>query len=145
MRSSRMRELPKGRLRKTDFAYMKKALFLLCTLILSAVITACGSLSAHIAENRKNLQRIEYGMTKAQVRELMGTESIRNYNNPYRTTMQRQGDKLIEVDYYWTDGTRDFGVEDHELSPVVFEDGKVVGVGREFWTEFVSKYEIRVR
>lgn len=67
-------------------------------------------------------------------------------SNPHRTAMQIGKDGApIEVFYYWTDGTFVDGIQDSELTPVVFVNGKVVGWGREFWMEYVRKYEIRMR
>jgi hypothetical protein len=94
--------------------------------------------------NRQNLAKLNYGMTDSEVTAIMGTETFKSRNNPYRTAMFRNNDgKQINVWYYWTDqrGYRD----DEKLTPVVFSDGKVIGWGREFWSEFVTKYEIRIK
>lgn len=85
-------------------------------------------------------------MTKEEVHEVMGTKSAGPYNNPYRTAMQYdENNEPIEVFYYWTDGSYVGGITDNELTPVVFQNGKVIGWGREFFTEFVQKYEFRFR
>ena len=54
-------------------------------------------------------------------------------NNPYKTENLEKNNKQYEVDYYLThidqaDGT----IADEELTPLVFENGRLVGKGWEF-------------
>jgi hypothetical protein len=89
-------------------------------------------------------------MTKDQVIAVMGKERLVTpdvrVSNPHRTAMHMEKDGApTEVFFYWTDGTYVDGIQDRELTPVVFKNGKVVGWGREFWMEYVRKYEIRMR
>jgi hypothetical protein len=109
-------------------------------------LAGCSSLSKFLSDNRQHLAHLEAGMSKGEVHAIMGQESARNYNNPYRTAMYpREDGKRVDVFYYWTDGSVSQGISDNELTPVVFVDGKVVGWGREFWSEFVTKYEVRIK
>lgn len=114
----------------------------LCLLLL----TSCRGAGEFLFENRQNLSHLAPGLTKVEVHAVMGQEPVRNFNNPYRTAMHFGEDgRVVEVFYYWTDGTLYNGIEDHELTPVVFIDGAVIGWGREFWTEFVTKHEVRIK
>ncbi len=115
-------------------------------LLLVFVLFGCSSLGTFALENRQNLIKLEYGMTKSEVHSVMGQKTVRSHNNPYRTAMYMSKEGLpIEVFFYWTDRTKSYGVSDNELTPVVFSNGKVVGWGREFWMEFVQKIELRIK
>lgn len=117
-----------------------RAAIIVCAVLL---LTACAN--AFISKNRANLTRLNLGMTKDEVHSVMGREGYRYQGNPYRSAMYLAADgKPVEAFYYWTDHTAN-GVPDKDLTPVVFNDGKVVGWGREFWTEYVSKYEVRIK
>jgi len=106
----------------------------------------CASAGKFIQRNRINLSHLRYGMTKAEVHGVMGQESYGSANNPYRSAMHSGKDGTsIEVFYYWTDGSWRGGITDDELTPVVFSNGALIGWGREFWTEFVNKYELRIK
>lgn len=113
--------------------------------LLSCVLLGCASYSSFTLLNRQNLTQLQLGMTKEQVHEVMGIQTFRKYNNPYRTAMGTKNDEVTEVFYYWTDGTASGGIEDNELTPVVFLNGKVIGWGREFFSEYdVEKIDIRI-
>lgn len=95
--------------------------------LVSLLVNACASqASLFIMQNRQNLTRLTYGMTKEQVTAIMGTESVGSRNNPYRSAMYLAKDnKPTEVWYYWTDDDhRGRGIRDDELTPVVFTDGR---------------------
>jgi len=77
--------------------------------------------------NRDNLMRLELDMTKEDVFRIMGKPDL---NEAYKT---EEGNKLEIFFYYtnrkWNDGniTRD------ECTPIILEDGKVIGWGEEFY------------
>jgi hypothetical protein len=120
---------------------------IIVSLLLSLTLSGCiGSLGRSVARNRNNLTLIEYGMTKEQVHSVMGQKSSRAYSNPQRTAMRvDEKGNHVEIFYYWTDGSARNGIQDSELTPIVFQNGKVIGWGREFFMEFVEKHEIRYR
>ena len=127
-------------------------------LILGAVVSGCGTVSSpdgsrsistfggFISQNRQNIARLEYGMTKAQVHETMGMASIRDYANPYSSNLYRRdnGD-VVEVLSYWTDGSYQDGISDDDLTPVVLVNNSVIGWGRTFFGDYVQKMEIKIR
>ena len=104
--------------------------------------------------------RLSIGMPKSEVEKAMGRNSDSGnevygakfvgsikVSNPYKSEILRgKGDDIFEVWYYYTDLKRNDGaITDDELSPVVFEGGKVIGWGQGFLNDAVRRYEIRVR
>ena len=112
-------------------------------------------------ENRQHVTQLSVGMTKQEVTELMGTKTATDevfvgllnggtikttVNNPYRSETLQGKDKVFEVHYYYTDVKKQDGaVTDDELTPVVFDNGKVIGWGWGFLQDNTQKYEIRIR
>jgi hypothetical protein len=113
-------------------------------------------------------------MTKTQVLEIMGTESIQTYqqsalpsgkgskkvsdeiralyrgkriNNPYKTEANRTVDGVsVEVLFYYTDQRELDGIiTDDELTPLVIEGGVLAGWGWSFLDQNVEKYRIELR
>src|ERR1041384_2570468 len=55
-------------------------------------------------------------------------------NNPYRSQKISKGDNIYEVDYYLTYVRQADGVvSDDELTPLIFQDNKLIGKGWEFF------------
>jgi hypothetical protein len=103
-------------------------------------------------QNRESLNRLTVGITKEQALSIMGTETYevewgRRINNPYRTETIRtkDGEPVLLVFYYTDVKARDDAVTDDELTPLVFEDGSLVGWGWSYLDQNVQKYEYRVR
>lgn len=90
---------------------------------------------SEISRNNKNLMTLRIGMTHEQVLQHMGQpERSEGYQWGaawlYRTAM--------------TSGI--YSTADSDFTPVVFdENGKLVGWGRNFFTEHVKRYEIKVK
>jgi hypothetical protein len=113
-------------------------------------------------------------MAKAEVLEAMGTESVQTYkksalpskkgskeisreiralyrseriNNPFRIETSQTADGVfIEILLYYTDIlTVDGAITDDELTPVVIENGVLVGWGWVFLDQNVQKYRIELR
>jgi len=140
---------------------MKGILFLLMFVGLFGCATV-DNISNLRLQNRQRLMQLEVGMTKKEVMEVMGEGTAENKvwqgafyggwatvdqaNNPYRSETLQGKDKVFLVWYYYTDvKNRDGAVTDDELTPVVFDKGKVIGWGWGFLEKNVQKYEIRVR
>ncbi|MBW2578417.1 MAG: DUF3192 domain-containing protein [Deltaproteobacteria bacterium] len=112
-------------------------------------------------------------MTKAQVLEIMGTESVQTYtksalpskkgskrisdeiralyrgkqiNNPYKTEANRTTDGTsVEILFYYIDQREfDNAITDDELAPIVIEDGVLAGWGWNFLDQNVEKYRIEL-
>jgi len=140
---------------------MKK---IICAFALAVLATGCGITSDQIrTENRQNLLKLSLGMTKQEVLGIMGTETvhmpllgfgrgwrqsdyIETINNPYKSEILPGKEKTFDVLYYYTDEKRvDGAITDDELTPLVFDDGKLIGWGQGFLDGNIQKYEIRVR
>ena len=81
---------------------------------------------------RKNLAKLNVGMTKEQAREAMEGE-------PYRVEAQGQTEWWL----YATEPPR-WRSESEFLTPLLFEDGKLVGWGKSYWTVKEQKYDIKL-
>ena len=83
--------------------------------------------------NRDNLNKLEVGMTKGQVLEIMG--------KPYRREAEGSREWLLyetkaQRGYLWT--------ESDYLTPLLIEDGKLVGWGKNFWVTKEQKYDVKI-
>jgi len=118
-----------------------KKLFLLLVLI---SIIGCVSSSEQIrTKNRENLLRLSVGMNKFDVLQIMGTQTVKSINNPYKVeTSQGKDGSLYEVLFYHTDlKARDGIITDDELTPLVFKDNKLIGWGWAFLREILPGYQ----
>jgi hypothetical protein len=128
---------------------MFRNIFILCIVVI--FLNGCVSTSQIRADNRERLINLSVGISKQEVLEIMGTETIRADNatiitNPYRTEMYRTGDSVFELVLYYTDLQKaDGAITDDELTPIVVKDGVVDGWGWSYWNDAIQKYEIRVR
>lgn len=92
-------------------------------------------LQSIIKQNNENLLLMKIGKSKDEVRKLMGPpERSEGYDWGsawlYRTAM--------------TSGI--YGTSDSDFTPIVFDqDGKVIGWGRNFFTEHIKRYEIKIK
>ncbi len=81
--------------------------------------------------NRENLNKIEVGMTKSEVREIMG--------QPY----QREVEGQMEWWLYQTN-VDPYGNMDNELTPIAFANGKLIGWGRNFYKSKTKRYDVKI-
>jgi|SRR3989344_493397 len=90
------------------------------------------------AQNKEYVQKLSTGMRKDVAKEIMGTDPAKGLfmwiDNPYRTeTLTGKDGKVYEVLYYYTDlKQRDDKITDDELTPLVFQDGNLIGWGYPF-------------
>ena len=149
-------------------------LFLLCFLTSGCIPLLIGagvgtglalskkSVSQITTINRQHLLKLSIGMTKDEAINIMGTTPMNaNYTeissrrkitrgititNPYRSEVIQGKDKSFEVIYYVTDDKNNDGaISDDELTPLVFDEGKLIGWGWGFLQDNAQKYEIRMR
>ena len=123
-------------------------------LILTVLMASCAprlTVDQVRATNRENLKQLSIGMNKSDVLTIMSTETIktrsnRTINNPYRSEILKGKDKTLEVLYYYTDLKKaDNAITDDELTPLVFDSGKLIGWGWSFLDDSIQKYEIRIK
>jgi len=127
-------------------------------LVASALLAACAAMPPDPRQlNAENIGRLETGMTRQEVDNIMGTgpwvsreriyteERLVGYldldvANPYRSeTLERGDDRYVVLYYYAMPGGMDMGfwntqyarriVPDFFLTPVVLKNDEVVGVG----------------
>lgn len=98
--------------------------------------------------NRGNLKRLAVGMTKEQAMAIMGTRTFRDEDdgdfvvpNPYRSeSYQALDGTMYELLSYYTDlNQSDYKLSKDEMTPLIFENGKLIGWG---WV-FVDKLDMR--
>lgn len=110
---------------------MKKIIII--SLFLAALVIGCEE------ENRKNLNKLEVGMTRGQVIDIMG--------NPYRREAQDNTEWLLyRTESKINDGH--YGIQNRPesgwLTPLVLEDGKLRGWGNNFWVTEEQKIGVKI-
>lgn len=100
------------------------------------------------AKNKERLKQLEYGISKKFVLKVMGRDPIRAYRgdvkvaykNPYRSEILIGKRRAFELLYYITDVKDDNGfINNDELTPLVFENGKIIGWGWDFLRKNVDR------
>ena len=104
----------------------------------------CAGLSKLRYENNKNISKLSIGMSKDEAIAIMGNKTAGGrlgepkVGNPYKSVILQGENKTLEVLYYYTEVKQAFyfrpvsRISDDELTPLVFDDGKLIGWGREF-------------
>ncbi len=117
---------------------------LLCFTLAITFIGCVSSLEKTRTQNRENLLKLSIGMTKQQTLEIMGTGSAggkfgeTRVNNPYKSEIIQPVTKQYEVLYYYTDldsaiySANPSFITDKDLTPLLFDDGILIGWGKEF-------------
>jgi outer membrane protein assembly factor BamE (lipoprotein component of BamABCDE complex) len=82
--------------------------------------------------NRSNLNKLEVGMSKEQVTKIMG--------KPY----QREVYGEEEYWFYETEKKEEYKAQNQYLTPVVFNNDKLVGWGRNYWVEKEKRYDVKI-
>ncbi len=109
--------------------------------------------------NRMNLNQLAVGMTEQEVRQRMGDGkcedtvfnpyqhvTLLSATNPYKKEILQGRNKTFELLFYYTDVKKaDNAITEDELTPLVFDNGKLIGWGWSFLDANVAKYEIRLR
>jgi hypothetical protein len=130
---------------------MRKAAVVSVLFVLAAGCTS--SLDRVRAANRRNLLKLSVGMPREQALAIMGHKSgggrfgEPTVNSPYKSEIMQRKDKIFEVLYYYTDiksviyTANPATITDEELTPLVFDNGKLIGWGTSF-LEDIKKYKI---
>lgn len=99
---------------------------------------------------RANLSKLQVGMSRAQVMQIMGTNThyYRRLHrretiipHPYKTATATKDGKNYEILYYLTDHKKG----DDALTPVVLEQDHVIGWGWTFLGDNIRRFQIDVR
>lgn len=135
-----------------------------CILIIAFFLSGCATISQATSKNRANLLKLSIDMGKQEALGVMGSKKITSgchflegesykvvaINNPYRSETLEGRDKykgkVLEVFYYVTDIRKNDGlISDSELTPLVFDEGKLIGWGWSFLRDNARKYEIEIK
>ena len=108
------------------------------------ILSGCTTTSATVRE-MVNLHSIHNGMSPQEVKTLLGDKVVTGYDlvnpkkqvftpitlkNPYREETLKNGEKTYEVAYYFTSIKKQDGmITDDELTPLVFENSRLIGQG----------------
>ena len=125
---------------------------ILLTLIFFVVACASGIRPIEIAQmNRTSLMKIQIGMNKEQVLEIMGTKTYNENSiastvtNPHKIEAMTIPDGIIEAVFYYTETKLSDNVtRDNELTPLIFINNKLVGWGWSFYQDTTKKYDIDI-
>ncbi len=117
---------------------MKKISVLLVLLITSGslLMSSCSVYRDHLEreKNQANIKKVDVGMTKEEVRTIMGEPLIhQKYNKP-------------NIWFYYTqiDWFFDNAITSTECTPVLFKNNKVTGIGLAYYWDYLHRnWEIK--
>lgn len=138
---------------------MKGKFFLIILICLGLIGCATMSLSKIASANKENLSNLLKGMTKEEVLKIMGVKTEKagfwdwytKIKNPYKSEILRGKDKTLEVVYYFTtiEEKRLAGekpvITDTKLTPLIFDNGVLIGWDWGFLYSNIEKYELDFR
>ncbi len=106
---------------------------LLAVFMVTTFLAGCSSYGELRDGNRQNLIKVDKGMTKASVIEIMGSKNGNGqsgeFSNPYkREIIKDRAGNEFDIFYYYTEQIGQKNWEEG-VTPVVFKDGVVVGIG----------------
>ena len=117
--------------------------------LIGTLLAGCIATPEGIAkQNRKRLLNLSLGMSPAEMLAVMGDAptNLAGASNPMGKEMFRSKGRMIEIYYFYSIKRRADGVvSDDELTPVIFVDGKLEGVGDAYFNEAEIKYDIEIR
>lgn len=136
---------------------MKKVIFIFIMIFMAGCATTASQIRA---KNKENMVKLYRGMTKETVLFVMGKKQLETtldekglfkkpagivyINNPFKTEMLEGKGRVFEVLYYYTEKNKNDGeITDDELTPLVLEEGKLIGWGWNFFKNTKRKYGIR--
>lgn len=128
---------------------------IIIVVLIMATLTGCRAttLSQVRFENKRKLSNIRLGMSEQEVLKIMGTKPIKAYsrggeeigiiNNPYKSEIIEREEHKLKVLYYYTQIRHSDGVIGlDELTPLVIEDEKLIGVGWGSFEDIAKKYKM---
>ncbi|MDD5561707.1 MAG: DUF3192 domain-containing protein [Candidatus Omnitrophica bacterium] len=137
---------------------MRRSGFLL---LMVALLSGCATMTASrfTANNRMSLAHLSRGMSKAKALALMRSgvsvytcdqvssrKPVRvTINNPYSTEIIEPYGRVLEVIYYATGLNNNCLITDDELTPLVFEDNKLIGWGKNFLSGLLSADKVPIQ
>jgi hypothetical protein len=114
------------------------------TVLLALNLIGCGIAMGRLANrNRDDFPRLRPGMTRAEVVEMMGTRSGMA-PQPWRCVASHDSTgAAIEISYYLMQRPDEYDQPEREyLSPIVFQDDVVLGIGWDFLDDVGRHFEV---
>lgn len=141
-----MSKISAGLLLETSMSFPR---LIMGACLIGTLLAGCVSTPEGVAtHNRKRLMNLSLGMSPAEMLAVMGDAptNIAGASNPMGKEMFRSQGRAIEIYYYYSIVRRkDGAISNDELTPVIFVDGKLEGVGDAYFNEAVTKYDIEIR
>ncbi len=113
------------------------------------MLSGCAVTTSPFVREMVDLRSIHEGMAPQEVKTLLGDKVVTGYDltnpkkeittpiiltNPYREEIFKTGDKIYMVEYYFTSIKKQDGmITNDELTPLVFQNNRLIGHGWEFW------------
>jgi hypothetical protein len=119
-----------------------------------SLLAACGGhylgiYQDAVSENQQALQSLRPGMSASEVRALMGEGEVVRYKkiylvDPWRSEAFPLPDGTdVLILFYVTQPAREYyHTEDHDLTPIVLEDDRVVGWGSSYLRRSNDRYQM---
>ena len=90
-----------------------------------------------LANNQANIAKVSVGMSEAQVKSIMGSDTSKVKNGPLDNPWKIEHLGSSTVYHYLTNKNPPFTpILENQATPVLFKNGKVVGTGRAYIKEF---------
>lgn len=133
---------------------------ILLSVIVAAICIGCAGAASQVDmfrnQNRSALASLSVGISRDSVVRIFGDDDLtvrwgalgdtETYTQPYRTETLAGTKGTLLVYFYYTDRkAADGAITDDELTPVVFDNDRLIGWGWSFLDSSIQKYEIRVR
>lgn len=110
--------------------------------------------------NRSNIMNITAGMTREEAistmggvkqiavydpSQMIGQKKLGMMSNPYSRDLKKDSSgKNIEILWYYTDIKNSSAIDKSDLTPIVFENNIVVGLGWGFFEDYAKRKQIFV-
>jgi len=141
---------------------MRKFIFLLMTVLLTGCVSinvpSAPSMPSQEKKELNAINKIRVGMAYDEVAQIMGTHTIIGYEvdpqnpnhvkpialtNPYRQEILSSPTKTYQIFYYYTSvGSADDMIAEDELTPLVFVDKELIGIGIDFLFKLKSELSL---
>lgn len=112
------------------------------------LLSGCTVTTSPFVREMVDLRSIHEGMSAEEVKALLRDKVVTGYDltdpkksstpivlrNPYREETIKTENKIYEIAYYFTSIKKQDGmITNDELTPLVFENNRLIGQGWEFW------------
>ena len=119
-------------------------------LALCLLLSGCYTMANLRADNIRNIHRLAIGMNKQEVLDVMGSKYAEKgtlrVSNPYYSESLWGKHKELDVYYYYTGSEKaDAIISNDELTPLVFDEGKLTGWGWDFLRDNIKAYKLELR